>query len=659
MRRKLKKTPPELPAPVRRSAVDRRAPGFAAADFTRYSTLAVSGLLLLSVIVVFGQTAGHEFVNFDDADYVYKNRHVCGGLAGAEIAWAFSAFHSGNWHPLTWLSHMLDCQLFDLHAGGHHLTNVLLHAAAAIYVFLVLERLTAARWRSACVAALFAIHPLRVESVAWVAERKDVLSGLFFMLSLWFYARYAERPNSRGWYGLVLASFALGLMAKPMLVTLPFVLLLLDYWPLGRRVGLRALIVEKIPFFVLAAASCLVTLAAQREAMRTLQNVDLSARLANAAIAYSGYLGKMFYPVELAAFYPLPKDPPPAWKALGAITLLFVITAAVFAARRKRPYLLFGWLWYIGALVPVIGAVQVGNQALADRYTYLPQIGISIALVWAVADFALRHSAARGSMVVLTSLLLSVLAVLAWQQTTYWRNSEILWTHASVHTLQNPVVEFNLGSALEDRNQFDEAIVHYRAALQLNPDYVDALNNLGRILAARGQLDAAGDYYRRALQFSNLAATHYNLGLVAAAGQQIEVAIAEYRKALEIDPELVEAHYNLGTLLAGRGEVGEAIVHLRRAVAIDPGYAEAHYNLGTLLAQSEKIDEAIPHFQKAVQIQPDHLEARRNLGQALALRGRPVEALEQYRQALVLAERRNDAAMAADLRARIASLQSP
>ena len=391
-------------------AVDRLALRSAVQVWSPYTLPAVCGLLLLAVITVFGQTAGHDFLNFDDPDYVYENPHVQSGVTGKEIAWAITTCHSDNWHPLTWLSHMLDCQFYHLKPGGHHLTNVLLHSAAAVLLFLALQRMTAALWPSAWVAAIFAIHPLRVESVAWVAERKDVLSGLFFMLALWSYARYVERPASWGRYFLVVASFALGLTAKPMLVTLPLVLLLLDYWPLrrGRGVGdwgpgtsdwsgslpsaiqprstsFLRLVVEKIPLFALAAISCLITLAAQRGALWSLERLAFPSRVANAAVAYVVYLERMFCPTGLATLYPLPKGPPPAWELVVAIAVLAAISTAVVVVRRKCPYLLFGWLWYLGTLVPVSGLVQVGNQAMADRYTYLTQIGLYMAFAWGAA----------------------------------------------------------------------------------------------------------------------------------------------------------------------------------------------------------------------------------------------------------------------------------
>ncbi|MGO9109395.1 MAG: hypothetical protein ACLP9L_09190, partial [Thermoguttaceae bacterium] len=480
MTRRRKKRRTALPCyPERSEQIAAGAVNRLASDSTRqvrspFILLAICGFLLLAVITVFGQTANHDFVNFDDDDYVYENRHVRGGLSGEGTVWAITACHFGNWHPLTWLSHMLDCQLYDLKPSGHHLTNVLLHVAAAVLLFLALQRMTAAPWPSAWAAGVFAIHPLRVESVAWVAERKDVLSGLFFMLTLWLYACYAQRPASWGRYLLVVASFVLGLTAKPMLVTLPFVLLLLDYWPLGRLSPLRAgseknganlprperllvrLVMEKIPLFVLAVASCVVTLSAQHDAISSLERLPISWRVANAAVAYIAYLGKMFYPAGLAVLYPFPKRPPAAWEVIAAVTMLSAISAVVFVARQKCPYLLFGWLWYLGTLVPVIGLVQVGSQAMADHYTYLTQIGLYTAIAWGATHLAGSRPCCRWTFAAVSTVVMAGLIVCAWRQAPYWRDHEALWTHTLACTSQNYLAHNNLGLALAFCGQLEE-----------------------------------------------------------------------------------------------------------------------------------------------------------------------------------------------------------
>jgi tetratricopeptide (TPR) repeat protein len=580
---------------------------------------------------------------------------------------------------------MFDCQFYDVKPGGHHLTNVLLHAAEAVVLFLALRRMTRATWPSAWVAAVFAIHPLRVESVAWVAERKDVLSGLFFMSTLWFYARYAERPASWGRYVLVVASFALGLMAKPMLVTLPFVLLLLDYWPLGRVGGERGagsgergagsgdssrnaaegvayrgrrgdslvrLVVEKIPLFVLAAASCAVTLVAQRGAMT--ERVDFSGRVANAATAYVAYLGKMVYPAALAVFYPFPMGPRPAWEAVAAIALLLAISTAVFVARRKCPYLLFGWLWYLGTLVPVIGLVQVGAQSMADRYTYLTQIGLYMALAWGAAEVAAAWPHRRWPLAAASAPVLAALIVCAWQQTQLWSDSASLWEHTVSCTSPNPSALSGLGNALAAHGRDAEAIAQYTKALDITLDYAEPHYNLATVLARSGQPKEAIAHFLKALEIKpNYAAAHYNLGVVLANSGRPDEAIAHYRSALAIKPDHVETHYNLGVILAGRGELDEAISHYRMALEVDPDHAAAHHNLAEALVRRGKVDEAIVHYRKALEINPDLLEAHYNLGVVLAGLGKADEAMAHFQKALDLATARNDGALADTIRAQI------
>ncbi len=642
------------------AAANRPAQGPAPRVRKPYTVLAVCGFLVFAVLAVFIQTANYDFVNFDDNEYVSENPHVKGGLTRDGIAWAITAYHSNNWHPLTWLSHMLDCQLYGLKPGCHHLTNVLLHAATAIFLFLSLQRMTGALWPSAFVGAVFAIHPLRVESVAWVAERKDVLSGLFFMLTLWFYVRYVERPASWAWYLLVLVSFALGLTAKPMLVTLPFVLLLLDYWPLGRfrRVhGRLRLLVEKIPLFVLSAASCVVTLAAQRDAINLLEQVSLSERLANAAVAYVAYLGKMFYPADLAILYPLPKDPPPAGEVIAAVTVLLAISTAVAAVRRKRPYLLVGWLWYLGTLAPVIGLVQAGSQKMADRYTYLPQIGLYTAFAWGAAHVVQAAGAwryRRLGFAAVSALVVAGLMICAWRQTHHWRDSESLWTHTIDCTSQNPIAHLSFAHFLTVRGRFDEAVAHYEKALEIRPDDAEAHNNLGLALAGCGQIDEAIDHYQKALAIEpDRVEAHYNLGLALMRREQFEEAIAHYRRAVEIKPGYIDARYMLGNALARQGMYEDATDQFRRVLDVKPNYAEAHYYLGLALAHRGQTEEAIEHYRKALEIKADNLNAHYNLASALIERGKFDEAIEQYQKALELASAQKNSALAEDIRARI------
>jgi len=424
----------------------------------KYTVAAVCGFLLLAVTLVFGQTVGHKFVNLDDNAYIYENPQITQGLTTRGIVWAFTSVHLNNWHPLTSLSHMLDCQLYGLQAGGHHLTSVLLHATVAILLFLVLRRMTGSLWSSAFVATVFAIHPLRAESVAWVAERKDVLSGLFFMLTLWAYVGYSRRSFSTIRYLKVLVLFALGLMAKPMLVTLPFVLLLLDYWPLG-RLGQpaasisRRVIVEKLPLLALTAASCVATFIAQGKAVVAIDVIPLPSRIANALVSYIAYIGDLFYPVGLAVLYPYPESGLPIWKVAASAMAVTGISAAALVWRRRFPYLFVGWFWYVGMLIPVIGLVQVGSHSMADRYTYLPQIGLCIAVTWGIAKLAVSWRYRFWVYGTAAALAVLVLMGLVWRQTSYWRDNETLWTHTLACNARNYLAHNNLGVALTGRGQ--------------------------------------------------------------------------------------------------------------------------------------------------------------------------------------------------------------
>jgi tetratricopeptide (TPR) repeat protein len=546
---------------------------------------AVCLALAAVTFAVFGQTLFHEFVNYDDDEYVYNNPVVAQGLTFKGIVWAFSC-HVDNWHPLTWLSHMLDCQLYGLNPAGHHLTNVLLHIATVIALFLVLRQMTGVLWRSAFVAAVFAIHPLRVESVAWVAERKDVLSGLLFMLTIGAYVRYARRPWSPVRYGLVVLLFAMGLMCKPMLVTLPLVLLLLDYWPLQREEPrkLSGLVLEKLPLLALSAAGCVVTLLAQTGAIQSTGSFSLPLRLGNALVASMIYPGQMVYPAGLAALYPFPRHGVPAWESALAGTLLAGISVVAWGQWRKRPWLLIGWVWYLVMLLPVVGIIQVGNQAHADRYTYLPQIGIYVAVTWMAAEWGAKWQVERATFGVLMTGVLAVLMVCAWKQTAYWQDSETLWARALACTKGNNIAHFNLGVALGQKGRVEEAIAQYQEALQIAPHDAEAHNNLGMALFQKGNVDEA---------------------------------ITHLQKAAQIQPGLAKAHYNLGVALCQKGRVEEAIVEYQNALQIKPDYAEAHNNLGHVLLQEGRVDEAIAHLQKALQIRPGYGVARSNLEKAV------------------------------------------
>ncbi len=657
--------------------------------------LAVCASLLLAVAIVFGRTVRYQFVNFDDCQYVYHNKHVLDGLTRSGIAWAFSHFYASNWHPLTWISHMLDCQCYGLWPGGHHLTNVLLHAVTAVLLFLVLRQMTGRLWPAALAAAIFALHPLRVESVAWVAERKDVLSGLFFVLALWAYVAYAGRPFSLVRYALVVLLYALGLMAKPILVTLPALLVLLDYWPLGRlgnfspgawglgisRVGRaqrappgNGLLVpggardrashgaprptlplssqperrsstrplaefrpwlEKLPLLALSAASCVVTLLAQRETLKTIDEISFPARIANALVAYAAYLEQMVCPVSLAALYPHPRDGLPAWKVAGAILLLAVITLGVLRWGRRRPYLLVGWLWYLGMLVPVIGLVQVGEQAMADRYTYLSQIGLCLLIAWVAADLVAHLRCPAWACGSAALLVLAAMAAAAWQQTAYWQDSEALWAHALDCNSQNYTAHYNIGCAMQYHRRLVEAAAHFHEALKIEPRHADTHVNLGLVLADCGQPAAAIAHYDKALELDHdNAAAHNNLGSALARLGRTGEATAHLRRALEIDPDYAEAHTNLGNVLLAGGQVDDAIAEFRWALRIDPDYGPVHNNLGVVLASQGRIEEAIAEYRAALKVEPDYAAAYVNLGRTLAGLGQVDEAVACYRKAL-------------------------
>jgi tetratricopeptide (TPR) repeat protein len=609
---------------------------------------AICIFLAAIVWVVFGQTVHDDFVIYDDSRYVYENPVVTAGLTLHGIASSFGSANSDNFIPLTSISHMVDWQFYGRNAGGHHLTNVLLHAANAILLFLVLGAMTGAVWRSAFVAAVFAVHPLHVESVAWVAERKDVLSGLFFMLTLWAYARYAQpagsrRPKTKIWYGLALAFFTLGLMSKPMLVTVPFVLLLLDYWPLkrvespGSVFRVRGLVLEKVPFLLLAAADCVATILAQRNGIVSVQHLGFFWRAGNALVAYADYIWQMIYPAGLAVLYPLRGNQLPVWEIAVSALALLVISAGIVVWRRKYPWLMAGWLWYLGMLVPVIGLVQVGNQARADRYTYLPQIGLYILLTWGVAELCRSWRHQRAVLGSAAAVILAGLMAGAHEQAGYWKTSISLWTHTLACTTRNSVAHYNFGYALADEGRFGDAIEQFKQALQINPDYAEGQNNWGNALASEGKATEAIEHYERALQINpDYAEGHNNLGLALAGQGKLEQAVAQYERALQINPENAEARNNLGLALARQGKVTEAIEQYERALKIKPDFAEARVNWGLALAGQGELDAAIEQYNRVLQIKPDYPQAHYELGVALGKQGRLAESVQSYQQALQL-----------------------
>ena len=673
---------------VKRKKASPTRPAASGDSRTRNDRLIASVVCILLagiVWIAFGQTLHHQFVNYDDGSYVYANPRITSGLTLDNVTWAFTHFRAGNWQPLTAIWHMLDCQLYGLQPWGHHLTNILLHAAAAILLFFALRELTGgghaaasigssavasakaddagrdqrsrlqprdAFWASAFVATLFAIHPLRVEPVAWVSGRGDVLSGMFFMLTLLAYARYARSDRlSLGRYATVLVLFALGLMCKPTLVTVPFVLLLLDYWPLGRVSGrparrslgaggwsvVRVLLLEKIPFFALSVASCVAAILARAVTPREVDHA-FAERAGNAALFYVAYLGQMIYPAHLAVLYPYPEAGPSVPEIILALIFLCIVFIVLFIWRRRYPFLLIGWLWFLGMLVPMIGLVQIGSIARADRYTYLSEIGLYILGTWGAMELFKSSEHKREILSVAALVITGALITRSYFQTAYWRDSETLWRHTVDVTHDNYIAQNNLGGTLLEKGQLDEAIAHYREALEIKPNVAQVQSNLGNALVREGQVEEAIVHLQKALEIDPGYAEAYNhMGSALMKKGQAGEAIAYYQKAVQLNASYADAYNNLGVAFLRNGQVDEAIAHYRKAVAINPGSAEMQYNLGNVLAREGNWADAIECYQAALSTERDSVKAakvRNNLGAALEKLGKSDEALEQFSQAL-------------------------
>ena len=575
-------------------------------------------LLVLVTLATFRGLASSSFILFDDNGYVTENAHVRRGLDADSIGWAFTTGAQANWHPATWLSHMLDVSLFGLDAGKHHLTSLLLHASNAVLLFLLLVRMTGKTWRCAFAAALFALHPLHVESVAWIAERKDVLSTCFWLLTLWAWLRFLDvRTPAR--YALVVAFYALALMAKPMLVTLPFTLLLLDYWPLG-RMGRLPLWKEKLPLFAMAAVSCIVTFAVQSGAgaVQTLQRFTFAERVANALLSAVSYLGKTFWPSALAVFYPYPDGLAlSSGVVVGSALLLAGATTVALRLARRAPFLAFGWLWYLGTLVPVIGLVQVGGQAMADRYTYVPLIGIFVAIAWTLAEIGDASAPLRFAAAGFAAASLAALVVVTRLQVGYWAGDVPLFRHALEVTSNNWLARNNLGRGLFAEGRTEEAIAQYEEALRISPGYADARYNLGLAFGRIGKNSEAIEQFEQALRFKpNFPEARNNLGGVLAESGRLDAAMEQYELAIRLDPQNAEAPYNLGNALFALGHLDAAIDQYRRSLALRPERADAHNNLGNALLRSGRPVEAIEQYEEALRIDPGLEAARANLGAA-------------------------------------------
>lgn len=622
------------------AASGRTPKAFEAGHVTTFERADLLILLGLAVVTfgIYAQVVGHRFIVIDDFAYIEGNPIVNRGVSLGGLAWAFTTFHEGNWHPLTWIAHMIDSQFFGTIAGGHLLVNALIHTANTVLVFWFLLRTTHARWSSALVAALFALHPLHVESVAWAAERKDTLSTFFGLLSLIAYTRYAEAPSIRR-YAWTFIALALGLMAKPMLVTWPFVMLLFDYWPLRRlanpigkehqrsashreaATGIASLVWEKIPLFALVAASAVVTSIAQSHAgaVRTFSELPLALRLSNALVSYAKYVLLAFWPNDLAVFYPFPGADIPPWQIIGAALLLIGITAFCFSQRKALPYLIVGWLWFLGTLVPVIGLVQVGGQTMADRYFYIPSIGLFIALVFGLADIAERRRVAPWISAAIANVVVLVLATLTNAQIHRWSDSFTLFKHALAVTPPNAAIENALGFALQRSGQIDEAAAHFEKALQLTPDDHMSLLYMGVCRFYQGRVPEAIEYARAAIRLEPRAAkAHDLLGMSLAMQNQNEAALDEMRRAVELAPEDTEIRNDLAAALVRLGRIPEAIDEFHEALRLNPNHAPAHANLGSVLLASGKAQESIPEFEAALRLDPKSKAAADGLRQAQA-----------------------------------------
>jgi protein O-mannosyl-transferase len=562
---------------------------------------------MIATLCIYSQIQDHEFTNFDDAIYCCLEVYEA-GITSESVKWAFTTFATGNWFPVTWFSHILDYQLYGLHAKGHHLTSLFLHIANAIILFIVLSSMTGKLWQCGFVAAMFAFHPLNVESVAWAAERKNVLSTLFWLMTMWAYIHYAEKPTIKR-YGLVFLFFTLGLMSKSMLVTLPFALLLLDYWPLRRlkfgqergnsdtseksiakRSEVFRLVLEKIPLFLLTTGLSIVTFIAQKSFgnMNYTENLTFSTRLTNAMVSYLEYLGKMIWPSGLSIFYPHPGNTLAVWKGILCGMALVGITIISIRLIRKAPYFPVGWFWYLGTLVPVIGIVQVGGQAMADRYIYIPLIGILIIVAWGVPELISKWHYKEKVLSISVGIIIFTSLITTWRQVSYWEDSITIFKHTiRVADKKNPnlaIIYNNLGIALFAEQKNEEAISHYKMAIKLKPTHTKA---------------------------------HYNLGIILFAEGKNEEAISHYKMAIKLNPNFTNAHYNLGIILFAKGKNEEAISHYKMAIKLNPNFTNAHYNLGIVLVQKGEMKEAVHHFRETVRLRPDLVAARDNLELAL------------------------------------------
>ncbi len=644
--------------------------------------------LSICILLVYGQVTSHDFINIDDSLYVTQNPHIQNGFTLNNFFWAFTTTNAANWHPLTWLSFMGDYEIYGLRAGGYHFTNLLFHIINTLLLLFVLNKLTGAFYRSVFVAALFALHPLHVESVAWVAARKDVLSTFFWLLTIWAYSRYVTRPEAKRYF-LVFTFFALGLMAKPMVVTLPFVLLLLDYWPLNRfgnnrtinnhkefqpcgdfiahtkapairKAGGTAiydkislpnavmdlwqnmkqktiafLILEKIPLFILTIFSCVITYIAQKHAgaVAAADAFPLDVRMINAIVSYGGYIGRTLWPNDLSVFYPHPGIWPLGKVLLSGFFLIISSLLILFSARRY-PYLATGWLWYLGTLVPVIGLVQVGDQAMADRYTYMPLIGLFIMMAWGVPDIIRRLPYRRVILGFISFLIIIALSILSWQRCQLWGDKVALWDDA----LKNYKFAFayNIrGLGYADKGQYRRAIEDFNAALAIKPEYAEAIINRANVYGAIGQYEQALRDFNYALRLKpHFADNYYNRGILYLKMNRLDLAIDDFTMAIRIEPDMADAFNNRGVALRLKMQYEKAFADFNQALRINQNHTQAYYNRGVIYNIHKQYDLAIEDFIKALKITPDYAAAYFNMGLAFSAQGKFAEAINSYENTL-------------------------
>lgn len=605
--------------------------------------LIVAAILVLVTSAAYEPVRNCEFVDYDDDVYVTANSNVNKGLNWDSVRWAFTEPYIANWHSLTWLSHMVDCQIFGLEPQGHHLVSLLIHIANVLLLFFILAAMTRSIWPSAFVAVIFAIHPLHVESVAWIAERKDVLSTLFFLLTVAAYIRYTSHPSIRR-YILIVVFFILGILSKSMVITLPFVLLLLDYWPLNRLefepgrikhsfAKLKQLVIEKIPLFLLSAACGVITYLVQKSAgaMKPTDIVAPAARLSNAMVSYLRYIGKILYPHDLAALYPFPAGGMPLWQGVVAFLILILITAGVIYLARKRRYLATGWFWYVGTLMPVIGLVQIGAQSMADRYTYLPLIGFSIMFVWPIAEFVTRRKYLKVSAAVLAAVIIAAMILSTRTQIGYWKDSLTLFSHAVKVTQNNFIMHNNLGSVLQKHGQPEEALIEYEKAIEINKSYHRAILNKAKALRDMNKLEEAAVIFQQVADTAkNPYDPYFNLGLTYNKLGNYKIAIEYLQKALRIYPNKSEAVYQLALALARSGEYDDALIEFEHALELAPDWPEVHYNLAAIYIRKGKEDLAVQQCLLAIKFKPDYTKARMSLAYTYLSMGQVSQAIEQY-----------------------------